>query len=1006
MQMYYEWMAKAGNNGSQDAAGLVQPSVPCIPELSSQQVLQLQQQKQPHDQPQPLQHEQQHQQQTQQQIQQQNDVEEVEQLPAVHTRLQPLIQQAQLPKQQQEQNHHHQQQQQQQQLDEQQLDQQDQQQQQQPCKPAGDRALLSRLLGPAGTAALAAGSRLGHKQHQQQQQQLVNPEQPVQPSRGQGLLLSPTAPAQTKQADGQRQQQQQQLLHQQQGRKRRHDPHQLQQQLLQQQEQQQQPWQQQQLHGQSLLDAQSQAPAGNLLLFQHPAAAAGNADMAAAGNSAGEGSGGQANPAAGADLALAGNSSRHTTWLPPAPAGQQLFSPRTATHAPRFCEASCPAGDSWQQQQWKSQQQQQQHWELQQHWGSQQQWQQQHGDSPRQQQQHEGEEVDVVQPTPTQLPKDAAVAEAAAVAAVVVQERQAHATLLPAAAPLHCSPQQQQQQHVEDPSAAVSEQAEVVAATPLIDSKSTGCLHAATPRSQVQLGSVIAESPAVPDSACADDPAQQKQQQQMQLQHVSKQLFAGDICDRSPRAVAAAANRLRQQQQTGSSALLNSSSSSSKAVWLSRNGQQQRVRSLHVGQPIVSMSSCQGQCIVAMQNTSKSSSSSSYELLQLRVEHQAADGALQQQQQQACGSGNAEVCVSLMGMAALIAPGPAAAAAAPNLAAALKVLPRCNPWATPHTAAIQQPGELEQQLLQQQQQGILLAVALPLELQDISSSSSSSSSSGRLTPAPPGTSADRARSASPAAAAGASTTPGLPISAGWESTSGAAGAVGGRTLRSLSHSVSTGKKKGLTAAAAAAAGGTAAAAAAGGTAAANATAGEAGVKHGVSIYRLLPAAAAAAAAADPSKSSIHKAGLQHHSSSDPQQQQQQQQQQAGPLLVQSLTTSHAVSCLAVSEEAYCLAAAGAAGFACVWPLLNQQQHLQQQQHVLGPSGQPKAARVPVPPQQQQRQVVDADGVIVLPSASYRSFLFPSINQLCFVLQPGKMTNGAVAGFVSAVWWHW
>jgi hypothetical protein len=49
----------------------------------------------------------------------------------------------------------------------------------------------------------------------------------------------------------------------------------------------------------------------------------------------------------------------------------------------------------------------------------------------------------------------------------------------------------------------------------------------------------------------------------------------------------------------------------------------------------------------------------------------------------------------------------------------------------------------------------------------------------------------------------------------------------------------------------------------------------------------------------------------------------------------------------------------------------------------------KTAAVPAGKPQQQQQVVDAGGVVVLPSASYRSFLFPSINQLCFVLQPGR-----------------
>jgi hypothetical protein len=80
----------------------------------------------------------------------------------------------------------------------------------------------------------------------------------------------------------------------------------------------------------------------------------------------------------------------------------------------------------------------------------------------------------------------------------------------------------------------------------------------------------------------------------------------------------------------------------------------------------------------------------------------------------------------------------------------------------------------------------------------------------------------------------------------------------------------------------------------------------------------------------------------------------------------------------------------------VWPLLNHQQpqQQQQQQHSLGARRLPNAAAVQAGDlQQQQQQVADADGVVVLPAASYRSFLFPSINQLCFVLQPGEQGGG-------------
>jgi hypothetical protein len=368
------------------------------------------------------------------------------------------------------------------------------------------------------------------------------------------------------------------------------------------------------------------------------------------------------------------------------------------------------------------------------------------------------------------------------------------------------------------------------------------------------------------------------------------------------------------------------------------------------------MSSCQGQCIVAMQD-----SSCRYELLQLSVQAQATHTntnlqQLQQQQQHAHEAAGAEVCIELQGLAALISPGPAAAAAAaPDLAAAMKVLPS-KPW--PSQIRPTQQQQQQQQPHQGQQQhlsSILLAVAVPLQIQDIDSSN------GQPTPKPAGVgaaavaaavAADRARSESPAAAAVcAGTTPGLSTSAGREGTPGA---VGGRTLRSLTHSVSTGNKKALTA-------GTAAIAAAS----------EAGAKHGVSIYSLRPAPAAA---------ELSIPGQEQHSKPL-----QQQQRAASTEHVQSLRTSHAVSCLAVSEEAGCLAAAGSAGFACVWPLIHQQQDDPGAKHL------PRAAAAPagnLQHQQQQKQVVDADGVVVLPSASYRSFLFPSINQLCFVLQPG------------------
>jgi hypothetical protein len=952
--MYYEWIARADSSNLQDAAGLAQQGMPCLPLFSDQQELQPQQQQpqqqsEAHDQPDLLQHD--HQQDHQQTQQQQQDVQEVEQFPAVHIRLQPTDQQEQLHKQQlQKHKQHHAQQQDQQQQ---------QQQQQQSCKPAGDRGLLSRLLGPAGgpvpqaaAAAAAAGGRLSHRQ----QQQLVIPEQPLQPPRGQPLLLSPTAPGHSKPTAGQREQhaqqrlagqQQQQPLHQQQGRKRRHDPQQLQQQLLQQQEQQQQ--RQQLSHEQ--LDAQSQAPAaGNILMLQQLPAAAASGDSALAGIPASEGSGGQLNPA--------GNSSRPTTWLPPAPAGQQLFSPRTATHAPRFCEASCPAGDIWQQQQWES--------------------------PPQQQQQHE-DVGDVIQPTPSQLPQQyvpdnlAAVADDDAVppaAAAVVQQSLDEAPFGNAGSPVYCStwPQQQQQQQSTDVPAVVSAEAEVVAATPLADSKSIGQQLAATPHSAVQLGSVIAESPAVPDSTCADESA--KPQHQQQLQQLSKQLFAVDVCDDSPRTAAAAAVQQQQQQPHGEGlggrTCINSSSrSSSNTLWLGRHGQQQRVHSLHVGQPIVSMASCQGQCIVAMQH-----SSCRYELLQLSVQAQATHTNLQQQQQHAHDAAGAEVCIELQGLAALIAPGPpaAAAAVAPDIAAAMKVLPS-KPWPS-QIRPTQQQQQQQQQPHQGQQQhlsSILLAVAVPLEIHDIDSSNR------QPTPKPAGVgaaavaaavAADRARSESPAAAVvGTSTTPGLPTSAGREGTPGAS-AVGGRTLKSLTHSVSTGKRKALTA----------------GSAAAGAAASEAGAKHGVSIYSLRPAPAAA---------KLSMPGQEQHSKPL---QQQQQQRAASTVLVQSLHTSHAVSCLAVSEEAGCLAAAGSAGFACVWPLINQQQ---QQQDDPGAKHLPRAAAAaPAGNLQQQQQVVDAGGVVVLPSASYRSFLFPSINQLCFVLQPGR--QGLLVYFSSQI----
>lgn len=110
-----------------------------------------------------------------------------------------------------------------------------------------------------------------------------------------------------------------------------------------------------------------------------------------------------------------------------------------------------------------------------------------------------------------------------------------------------------------------------------------------------------------------------------------------------------------------------------------------------------------------------------------------------------------------------------------------------------------------------------------------------------------------------------------------------------------------------------------------------------------------------------------------------------QHKSPGATLVQSLPTSHAVRCLAACAEPPLLAAAGAAGSACVWPLLAQQ-HQQGTTSVVHPDEQGRSSTTTGKAGSSMQPVVDASAAVVLPAASYRGIAFPDMQEVCFVVQ--------------------
>jgi hypothetical protein len=122
--------------------------------------------------------------------------------------------------------------------------------------------------------------------------------------------------------------------------------------------------------------------------------------------------------------------------------------------------------------------------------------------------------------------------------------------------------------------------------------------------------------------------------------------------------------------------------------------------------------------------------------------------------------------------------------------------------------------------------------------------------------------------------------------------------------------------------------------------------------HAVRIYKVSHAAAAAATAG-------------------------QQQSAAGVELVQSLPVAHPAKCLAACEQPWLLAAAGAGGVACVWPLIDHQQ----QQGAAGTAEVGKAGS-----SSQCAAVADVSAAVALPPACYKGVVFPDLSELCFIVQ--------------------
>lgn len=119
------------------------------------------------------------------------------------------------------------------------------------------------------------------------------------------------------------------------------------------------------------------------------------------------------------------------------------------------------------------------------------------------------------------------------------------------------------------------------------------------------------------------------------------------------------------------------------------------------------------------------------------------------------------------------------------------------------------------------------------------------------------------------------------------------------------------------------------------------------------------------------------------------------------VLVQRLSTARPVKCLAACPQSQLLAGAGAGGFACLWPLQQQQQ---QQPATHLPAVQPVAAegaRLQQAAGGCQAPVADAAAAVVLPAACYKGIAFPDISEICFVVQGTIRAKQGAVGTVYA-----
>jgi len=114
------------------------------------------------------------------------------------------------------------------------------------------------------------------------------------------------------------------------------------------------------------------------------------------------------------------------------------------------------------------------------------------------------------------------------------------------------------------------------------------------------------------------------------------------------------------------------------------------------------------------------------------------------------------------------------------------------------------------------------------------------------------------------------------------------------------------------------------------------------------------------------------------------------------LLVQSLPTARPVKCLAACAQPGLLAAAGAGGFACVWPLAQQQPLTEVRCGAQQPAAEAghqakadaEAGWCGTGSPGDTCSYADAAACMVLPAAHYRGIEFPDIAEVCFIVQGG------------------